>query len=332
MLADMSLRRLLPGSGPGLGLGHCAPVELHVVAGRALPREVAGHPALHQGRPRLPASGRPRAPGRAPTRARSRRRARSGSRCPCPSRASYGSTVSASPPGRAHDRDGAVAQRVHLGEAARLAARGHQEHVGARHDLVGEALVVGEAHGEAAGVALRPDAAARPAPPALRSRAPPGGGGRWRRSHHASATMSKPFCHTRREVTPTSGRSGDSGQPERPQAGRPCRPPCRRGPAASRLARCAGPPAGPTRRSRRRSGSRRRPRPRERTTPSKPSPCSGSLDLARVGRGHGVDELREHRPALQVADRRRGTRERRACRGSRAGRARPSVSRPNWPW
>ena len=37
--------------------------------------------------------------------------------------------------------------------------------------------------------------------------------GRCRKSYQVFATMSKPFSQTRREVTPMTGRSGNSGSP-----------------------------------------------------------------------------------------------------------------------
>ena len=119
--------------------------------------------------------------------------------------------------GRAHDRDGAVAQRVHLGEAAGLAARGHQEHVGPGHHLVRER----PRRRRSAPRSGRGRAAARWRSPSWTPCSPVPSttmrSGRCRKSHHAPATMSKPFCQTRREVTPTTGRSGNSGSPKRAQ-------------------------------------------------------------------------------------------------------------------
>ena len=237
------------------------------------------------------------------------------------------------PARRADDRDRPVAQRVHLGEAARLAARGHEEQVGARHHLVGERLVVGEAHGEAVGVPLL-----QVAQPLLDARAPPsparpsaaGGGGS---PTSAPATMSKPFCHTRREVTPTRGRSGNSGRPK----------------ARSRSAlHAALSPRGPGRVGPRDVPVRPRVplvvvdavqdahhvgRPRAHD-PVEAEAVLRPLDLARVGRGDGVHQLREDRPALQVADRavvleREGGAQ--VPRAGRAGRRCPCRTGPGRP-
>ena len=54
-----------------------------------------------------------------------------------------------------HDRDGAVAQAVELGEAAGLEARGHQDGVGPALQQVGERLVIAEDAADPAGMRLR---------------------------------------------------------------------------------------------------------------------------------------------------------------------------------
>ena len=56
--------------------------------------------------------------------------------------------------GLADDRDGAVAQRDHLGQAAGLALRGHQEEVGAGVDLSREARVEAQLDAELVRVPL----------------------------------------------------------------------------------------------------------------------------------------------------------------------------------
>ncbi len=60
---------------------------------------------------------------------------------PCLVAGSHGRDRIDQPAGGAHDRHGAVAQAVHLVQAARLEARRHQEHVGAAFDEVREAFV-----------------------------------------------------------------------------------------------------------------------------------------------------------------------------------------------
>ena len=130
---------------------------------------------------------------------------------------------------------------------------------------------------------------------------------------------------------PTSGRSGNSGRPKARSRsalqaalprGRPGRVAARDVRVDARVplvvvdavqdARQVAAPA---------SAGRRRSR----------NPCSGPW-ISRAYVGETVFTSSEKSDAaLQVADRRRGTRARRSCRGSRAGPAAPSVSAPKLP-
>ena len=53
-------------------------------------------------------------------------------------------TVSASPPTRRTSGKRAITQRVELGQAARLEARGYEDHVGAADDQMRQALVIAD--------------------------------------------------------------------------------------------------------------------------------------------------------------------------------------------
>src|SRR5690606_27581689 len=59
------------------------------------------------------------------------------------------------PPGLADDRDGTVAHRIELCQAARLVARGHHEQIAARDDSMRERLVVSRAEREPLAVRRR---------------------------------------------------------------------------------------------------------------------------------------------------------------------------------
>ncbi len=64
-------------------------------------------------------------------------------------------TESHQPAGGVHERRRAVALAVHLVQPARLEARGHQEDIRARFDLVRQAFVVADLHGDPCPAALR---------------------------------------------------------------------------------------------------------------------------------------------------------------------------------
>ncbi len=111
------------------------------------------------------------------------------------------------PAGAAHDRDGAVAQAVHLVEAAGLVLRGHQEHVAGGLDPVRVFLAVATAKGHARRMLMRQLArgTARSAASPLPSTARQNSRSASRRGS-ASIIRSSPFCEARRLTMPISGR------------------------------------------------------------------------------------------------------------------------------
>ena len=154
----------------------------------------------------------------------------------------------------AHHRRRAVAQAVHLVEAARLVARRHEEEVGAGLDPVRQLLVVAA---EVPGLAreARPGArrgTTRTAPRRCRARRSARRGGRGTRAACRSS-RSNPFCAVSRETMPSTGASLRVRQADLLEQRALHLAPCRR--ASSRRVlvrevRVASP--GSTRRSRRR--------------------------------------------------------------------------------
>ena len=122
---------------------------------------------------------------------------------------------------RAHDGDRAVAQRVHLREAARLVTRRHDRQVGAGEDLVRERLVVAfdERHARAMSVGEPRAARRRSAASPLPSTAKLARRALQQRRQRPPSARSMPFCSTRRLTTPISGASTSGASSSRSTSG-----------------------------------------------------------------------------------------------------------------
>ena len=162
------------------------------------------------------------------------------------------------PAGATHDRHRAVAQAVHLVQAARLVARRHEEHVGAGLDPVRELVVVARCRTRpCAGSALQPArTSARSAPRRCRAR------------RAASPRAQEDGQHVVQQLEALLRRSAATrcrGRARRARGGSPSASAAAR-PCIARLAREVGraeavrdqrvASPGSTRRSRRRSGCR----------------------------------------------------------------------------